>query len=76
MRPSAELLLAAADALDNHSDPLDGWFLREHEVTLDQAASMAEQLALGARIVAHAIEHPRSQQGRAMFEVLAETAMH
>ena len=76
MRPSSELLLAAAEALEDHSDPLSTWFLTEHDVTLDQAASLAEQLALGARILVHAFEHPRSLQGRAMFEILAETAMH
>jgi hypothetical protein len=71
MRHSAELLLAAAEALENHSDPLSEWFLTKYEVTLDQAMSLSEQLAIGARIMAHGIEHPRSEQGIAMLHTMA-----
>lgn len=71
MRNSAALLLAAADALDDMQIPLCNPFLAEHEVTLDQCMSLAQQLALGARIVAHGIEHPTSEQGIALMHTLA-----
>jgi hypothetical protein len=69
---SADLLRDAADALDKGSIPLCEPFLTEHGVTSDQALSLAGQLALGARIVAKAIESPRSPQGLAMMQTLVE----
>jgi hypothetical protein len=69
---TAQLLREAAKVLDNHGDPLSEWFLSENEVTLDQAMALGTQLALGARIVAKALEKPRSQQGLAMFQTLVE----
>lgn len=60
---TAALLRLAADALDDGQIPLMNPFLSEHDVTLDQCMSMAEQLAIGARIVAAGIEDPRSPQG-------------
>lgn len=71
MRPSAQLLTAAADALDHGEDPFNTDFLSRHDVTADQCASMAQQLALGAKIVAHAVEHPRSAEGVALIQTLA-----
>jgi hypothetical protein len=70
---SAELLLAAAEALEDNSDPFTGAFLGEHEVTFDECMSLAQQLAIGARIMAHGIEHPRSEQGTAMLLTMAST---
>jgi hypothetical protein len=70
MRRSAELLLAAADALDDHTSPFCDEFLTKHEVTFDQCMSLSEQLAIGARIMAHGVENPRSQQGQAMLETM------
>jgi predicted nucleotide-binding protein (sugar kinase/HSP70/actin superfamily) len=69
---SAELLRKAADALDDGQVPLVNPFLSDHEVTLDQCMSLAQQLAIGARIVAKAIESPRSPQGIAMLMTIAE----
>lgn len=70
---SASLLRAAADALDDGQIPLMNPFLSEHDVTLDQCMSLAEQLAIGARMVAAAIEKPTSPQGVAMMLTLAES---
>ncbi len=70
---SASLLRAAADALDAGQIPLMDPFLGEHDVTLDQCMSLAEQLAIGARIIAAAIENPKSPQGIAMVLTLAES---
>lgn len=62
---SASLLRAAADALDQGQIPLMNPFLADNDVTLDQCMSLAEQLAIGARIVAAGIESPNSDAGRA-----------
>lgn len=64
---TAELLRRAADALDESEDPFAGSFLRTNDVTADECMTLAEQLALGARIVAYAIEHPRSTHAQAMM---------
>jgi hypothetical protein len=68
---SSELLRAAAEALDEGTDPLCQSFLSEHEVTFDQCMALAGQLAIGARMVARAIERPRSAEGLAMFATIA-----
>jgi hypothetical protein len=70
-RHSAELLLAAAEALDDGQIPLCNPFLAEHDVTLDQCMSLAQQLAIGARIMARGIENPRSEEGIAMLMTMA-----
>lgn len=49
---SQRLLLAAAEWLDNACDPLSGAFLSEHDVTCDEAYTLSEQLAVGARMFA------------------------
>lgn len=48
---SQRLLLAAAEWLDNACDPLSTAFLSEYDVTLDEAYTLAEQLAVGARML-------------------------
>jgi hypothetical protein len=58
-----ELLRMAADAFDDGRDPLAKAFLDEHGVTMDQAMNLAENLAIGARIVADGTEKPRSPAG-------------
>jgi hypothetical protein len=58
MSRSSELLKAAAEALDDGRDPLHLAFLSEHEVTLDECYSLAEWLAVGASLMAWAIENP------------------
>ena len=68
---SAELLRLAAEALDRGEDPFSPAFLGEHEVTFDQCMSLGKQLAIGARMVARAIERPRSEEGLAMFHTIA-----
>jgi hypothetical protein len=67
LRKSAELLLAAADELDDFSSPFNDEWLTKHEVTFDQCMSLSQQLAIGARIMAHGIENPTSEQGIAML---------
>jgi hypothetical protein len=59
MSRQSELLKLAADALDDACDPLTAPFLDEHAVTLDECYDLAEWLALGARLMAWAIENPR-----------------
>jgi len=68
---TAALLRAAADALEDGRDPLANPFLSDNDVTLDQCYSLADQLAIGARIVAAGIESPRSPQGIAMLMTMA-----
>jgi hypothetical protein len=70
-----ELLRLAADALDNGVDPFSSVFLGDHEVTSDQCFSLAQQLAVGARVVAAGIESPTSVQGIAMLLAIGESAL-
>jgi hypothetical protein len=51
-----ELLLAAADALDEGIDPFGATWLSEHEVALDECYDLSDNLALGARMLANAVE--------------------
>ena len=46
-------------------------FLTKHEVTFDQCMSLSQQLAIAARIMAHGIENPRSEEGIAMLMTMA-----
>ena len=55
--------MAAADALDNGDDPFSGAFLGEHDVTSDECINLAQQLAIGARVVARGLGSPRSSEG-------------
>jgi hypothetical protein len=55
----SDLLKAAADALDDGRSPLEGAFLGDHGVTLDELFDLAERLSIGARLVAWAIENPK-----------------
>lgn len=66
MSRSSELLKAAAEALENGNDPFHGSFLDGNQVTLDECFDMADSLAMGALLVAWAIENPR--QARAAIE--------
>jgi hypothetical protein len=59
MSRSSELLKAAADALDDGRNPLDTSFLTEHQVTLYECVDLAEWMAIGAALMAWAIENPR-----------------
>jgi hypothetical protein len=70
---TVELLRKAADALDDGQIPLMNPFLSDNDVTAGQCFSLAEQLAIGARIVAAGIAGPRSPQGLAMVLTMAET---
>lgn len=56
-RPT-DLLRAAADALEDGRSPLEHAFLAEHGVTLDECMDLAGHLAMGARLLAYAVEHP------------------
>lgn len=66
-----EILLAAASALEAGEDPFSAAFLGEHEVTADECRALAQQLAIGARVVAYGLDKPRSEQGVAVFLTLA-----
>lgn len=50
MARSTDLLLAAAEWLDDGRAPLTHEFLVEHDVTIDEAYALAEHLAIGARM--------------------------
>jgi hypothetical protein len=68
---TAALLRKAAEALEQYDDPFAGSFLSDNDVTSDQCMTLADQLAIGARIVAAAIENPRSEAGVAYALTLA-----
>lgn len=68
---SASLLRAAADALEEGRSPLDAPFLGDNSVPLEQAYSLADLLAIGARVVADGIEHPTGLAGQAMLLEMA-----
>jgi len=59
MSRSSELLKAAADALEEGSDPFHESFLGKHDVTADECFDLADSIAMGARLVAWATENPR-----------------
>lgn len=59
MSRSAELLKAAATALENGEDPLSLHFLSEHDVESGECLDLADSLAMGARLIAWAMEHPK-----------------
>jgi hypothetical protein len=59
MSRSADLLKAAAGALEGGEDPFGLHFLNEHDVESGECLDLADSLALGARILAWAMEHPR-----------------
>lgn len=65
------LLLAAAETLENGRDPLHEPFLSSRGVTLDECLNLAKQLAIGARIVAYGLDHPRSPEGAAVLISIA-----
>jgi hypothetical protein len=59
MSRSAELLKAAATALEDGEDPLALHFLNEHDVEAGECLDLADSLALGARLIAWATENPK-----------------
>jgi hypothetical protein len=67
MNRRTDLLNKAAEALENGEDPLAVSFLSGHEVTSEECMSLAQQLAIGARLVAYGLEHPREPEGRAVL---------
>ena len=69
---SASLLRKAAEVLDDGCDPMMNPFLADNDVSLDQLYSLAEHLAIGARLVAQGIERPSSPAGMAMLLLMAE----
>lgn len=71
MTRRTELLMAAADALESGDDPFSGAFLGEHEVTSDECINLAQQLAIGARVVARGLDSPRSPEGTATLMTMA-----
>jgi hypothetical protein len=70
-----DLLRSAADALDDGELPLSHGFLSRNEVTSDEAAALAQQLAIGARLVVLGIEQPKSAYGFALVMSMAEEVM-
>jgi hypothetical protein len=73
MASTAEQLRLIASGLDVGETPLNERFLSEHQVTLDQAMTLAEQLAIGAWIVAYALDHPQSAAGSVYFEAMVRS---
>ena len=71
MNRRTQLLLDAAKALDDGQDPLTEPFLSRHEVTLEECYSLAEQLAIGALLVAYGLDHPRTPEGQAVLVSMA-----
>lgn len=71
---TAELLRLAA-TLEKGENPFATPFLTEHQVTLGQVCTLAEQVAIGARIVAAGIEGPRSLAGQAYTEALIASSL-
>lgn len=65
-----ELLEAAADALEDGRDPLTQSFLAEHDVTMEECHALAEQMAIGARLVACGLDNPRTTEGQAVMMAL------
>jgi hypothetical protein len=71
MNRRTDLLNKAAEALENGEDPLALSFLSGHGVTSDECMSLAQQLAIGARVVAYGLEHPRETEGQAVLMSMA-----
>jgi UDP-N-acetylmuramyl pentapeptide synthase len=71
MNKRTTLLLAAAEALEAGEDPFSAAFLGGHNVTSNECAALALQLALGARAVAQGLDNPRSPLGMEILMVLA-----
>jgi hypothetical protein len=66
-----QLLLDAATTLADGCSPLDRGFLVKHDVTLDEAYSLAECLALAVRVwVRTPVEDRRRHAIDAAFETL------
>jgi hypothetical protein len=54
-----DLLRKAADALDDGQIPLMNPFLADNDVTFTECMDMADLMAVGARVVAWALDNPR-----------------
>jgi hypothetical protein len=69
---TAALLRKAADALEKGESPFYSGFLTENDVTADQCMALAMNLALGARVVAAALDKPASPAGLVVMLEMAE----
>jgi hypothetical protein len=58
MNRMAQLLDAAADALDDYRDPFHESFLAQHHVVGDEVLELSTLMAMGTRIMAFALSHP------------------
>lgn len=56
---SVDLLKRAADALEAGTDPFSTGWLADNNVTFAECMDLSESLAIGARLLAWVIEHPR-----------------
>jgi hypothetical protein len=54
-----DLLRKAAEALDDGQIPLMNPFLSDHDVTFDECMDLAELMAVGAQLVAWAMDNPK-----------------
>jgi hypothetical protein len=70
---TTQLLNAAADALEEGTDPFAPGWLGEHAVTFDECMSLAEELAMGARLLAWALDNPA--EARAILNA-GHTGLH
>lgn len=69
---SADLLKAAVEALEDGRDPLTNSFLTDNEVTLDECYDLADNLALGARIVMTGLTDAASQERQVLMLTMAQ----
>ena len=60
-----ELTVAAIKALANGDDPFEHPFLAEHNVSLDEAYDLADQMALGLAL----LRHCKKEMGRPVSNV-------
>ena len=58
MSRATQILKDAADALEEGTDPFNPAWLAEHDVTFEECMNLGEELAMGARLLAWALDHP------------------
>jgi hypothetical protein len=69
-KPFSDIFKAAIKALEEGHDPLDVSFLVEHDVTLDQAFELSEQLASGGRLLLYFQNQLKSDDQNKRLEAL------
>jgi hypothetical protein len=75
MSRSSNLLLVAADALDQGRDPFADSFLVEHAITLNECYELAERLATGARMMTVVVDPAVEDEEGELFVRLAHSRL-